>query len=81
MRPRRDASAVNQCPPPEGGRSHTAVSHMYSDSCKAACAQPESDVGVDAISISSTYRTHMLDIINKYKYIHLCSILHYIINK
>ena len=23
---------------------------MYSDSCKAACAQPESDVGVDVIS-------------------------------
>ena len=41
----------HQCPPPEGGRFHIAVSRMYSDSGELACVQPDSDVGVDVILV------------------------------
>ena len=35
------------CPPPEGGRFHTAGAHMYSSSGGLARVQPDSVVGVD----------------------------------
>ena len=41
----------HQCPPPEGGRFHTAVSRMYSGSGGLACVQPDSVVGVDVIFV------------------------------
>ena len=41
----------HQCPPPEGGRFHTAVPRMYSSSGGLVRAQPDSVVGVDVIIV------------------------------